>query len=125
VPVLSVKMKTVTAYLVQKGRQKWYRERVVDYLDLMKKGQECVCCGQTPVNYDHILPQEYHPYGKMRKGMRGNSPQTLTDFENGVTQFLCRSCNNSKGDSDTCRIHQKYLGIWNHLPKLDDMENPN
>ncbi len=118
-------MRSKESYAQQLERHKWFCQRASDYLDLLKRNEVCVCCGHSPVNFDHIFPQEYRPNGKVRKGLRGNAHQTLIDFENGGTQFLCRSCNNSKGDSDTCKRHQKYLGIWNYLPKIDDVESFN
>ncbi len=82
----------------------------------------CVCCGRMGCTFDHItatlfgvryVPTHPHsPRDKYKKYLK--APNNF--------QFLCSKCNSSKGDGTTCLLHNKYLGVWNHLPILCDLD---
>ncbi len=56
---------------------------------------KCVCCGSTEnIESDHVIPKA--------GGGHQDSPRNR--------QPLCRTCNRSKGTSDRCRVHNRYLG---------------
>src|SRR5207248_2495918 len=88
---------------------------------LIKKNRVCECCGNSPVEFDHIIPA---PLYRQRNGHIGglSAQNSIPQFERGNLQFLCRTCNLSKGDSTNCKVHLKYLGLWNHLPILESFE---
>lgn len=78
----------------------------------------CICCGaKVNLTADHILSDA---------GLRRNKSSTpyarLRDEPQGNLQGLCFPCNDSKNDGTTCGIHNKYLGLWNYLPRLDNIE---
>jgi len=76
-----------------------------------------MCCGLIGrMQFDHIIPVSLYPSNSV------SSQITLAMLKRDSLQFLCESCNKSKAVTPYCRIHKKYLGIWNYLPKLDKME---
>jgi 5-methylcytosine-specific restriction endonuclease McrA len=100
----------------ENARNRWRNQYATDYAELLKRGKQCVCCGNIPVTFDHIF--------SVRKG-KTNARQArwmICEYEKGNLQFLCFLCNNSKFDKTTCRLHEKYLGLWNYLPVFYDME---
>jgi hypothetical protein len=82
----------------------------------------CVCCSRKGCTFDHITPSlsgaryapdhPHAPRDKYKKYL--NAPHSF--------QFLCFKCNSSKGGGTTCFLHKRYLGVWNHLPILYDLD---
>lgn len=103
---------------------KWLVRYSTDYIDLITRRAKCVCCGATPVELDHISGREYiyQPSSNRATGKIGNPYYRNLELEKGLLQPLCTRCNKSKRSSSYCNIHRKYLGIWNHLPKLDNLD---
>lgn len=103
----------------------WWRLHCTDLLDLIRRDEKCVCCGVGAVEVDHIVPQEYVRRCGVMVIKRPQAYSKLLALESGSAQFLCRGCNKSKGRSTFCLLHDRYLGLWNHLPALDNMEGNN
>ncbi len=102
---------------------KWLWSRSWDYLQLQRQNQLCVCCGHISTEWDHIVSIDYElgPKGRTKAPYR-QAYQLIKQLESGNLQPICRTCNLSKGDSFFCHIHSKYLGIWNYLPELTNIE---
>ncbi len=96
-------------------RMTWYDTHCTDILELLKRNANCACCGAIPVECDHIIPL-------YRTSAGTTSYERLHAFEQGNIQFLCASCNSSKRNSAICQTHKIYLGVWNYLPSLDNLE---
>ena len=82
----------------------------------------CYCCGSSnKIELDHIagVPD---PVARRPKS---NGQAALQEYKRNpsIFQFLCRQCNNSKYRNAFCRKHSKYLGIWNHLHQLMDLDS--
>ena len=98
--------------VVQLVKQKSRNQRLKSLLS----EAACICCGKVGCQLDDIIPADYtYP----RKG--GSRAFSYYWSRPSVFQFLCRTCNLSKGNGLTCRVHNSYLGIWNYLPKLVDI----
>jgi len=94
----------------------WAKQYTIDFLEFLRRSSKCVCCGKIAEQLDHVMSLQGEKYRHM------GAESILADLKRGNLQPLCISCNNSKGDSINCRIHSKYLGIWNYLPYLGDIE---
>ncbi len=109
---------------------KWHHNTSIQYAHLFL-GNVCQCCGSREnIEAGHInFPQDKIVTCKSTK--TGFAVRTKDD--SGHPGFLklivehavipvCASCNKSMGNGSTCRVHQKYLGIWNYLPKIENLE---
>ncbi|HYT45543.1 MAG TPA: hypothetical protein VEP90_24670 [Methylomirabilota bacterium] len=102
-------------------RYDWRNRHTIDYMELMRRNEKCRCCGKTPVQSDHIVGREWRRTEDGEKISHGEI-ETINDYFNGDIQFLCATCQASKRAGAVCRVHKKYLGIWNYLNKLDNIE---
>ncbi len=94
----------------------WAKQHTPDYLEFLRRSSKCACCGKPAEQFDHIMTAPGISYKHL------GAESVLADLKRGNLQPICITCNNSKGDSSICRIHSKYLGIWNYLPSLGDIE---
>ena len=79
------------------GQSRHISKRTKEYV-YARDSAKCRCCGDTiRLEYDHIQP--------FSKG-------GLNDTSN--IQLLCRPCNRSKSNNDSCRIHVRLLN-YNRL----------
>lgn len=78
------------------GREKRRRHRARKLGgNIIPASPVCVCCRtHDELEVDHIVPLS-----------RGGSDEPVNH------QWLCRACNASKGASDTCGIHDRFLGV--------------
>jgi len=95
----------------------WNRQDVIRWKQKHGIGGQCACCGTTEhLEPDHIVPL-FHEVNK------GNSLLRLKRATIGSLQTLCARCNRSKNDiTSVCKVHGKYLGIWNFLPKILEID---
>jgi hypothetical protein len=107
-------------YQRKRERWSWYGKHIIDYIEFVNRGKSCICCGKIPVTNDHIVGREFCRRADGSKG--GRDTGLMSDFKKGNLQLLCKTCQTSKRMGAWCRVHRKYLGVWNYLPKMDDIE---
>jgi len=91
--------------------------KLVQFFSNLRARLTCLCCGLQPIQFDHITALEgarMHQHALEIK---------IVQLRLGLLQPLCITCNKSKGNSPICRVHNRYLGVWNYLPTLANMEN--
>src|SRR4029077_3012372 len=94
----------------------WTNRYSNELLALILSKEKCVCCGSQAQEFDHITPL------LLDRSLSRNGRTRVLEFERGLLQPICTSCNTSKANDSMCNLHKKYLGIWNYLPALGDME---
>lgn len=102
-------------------KQQWYDRYSTDFLRYVIDHSQCVCCGEAAEQLDHIIPKPNIRISLLRTAIRLSPGSRIHDYKEGNLQPLCKRCNLSKGNSSTCNFHAKYLGIWNYLPKLEEL----
>lgn len=102
---------------MKKQELTWLLTYSQDYLELLRTHASCVCCSSIiNLEQDHIIA---------KGGENVSAYNILTRvklIENGVVQWLCSACNHSKNGGAICKRHKNYLGVWNYLPQLVDLE---
>ena len=100
-------------------QESWRRKSEKRYREIQKlrEGKSCICCGTTEnLELDHIFPAFWR-----NKHHRADNLFHYLRLQSNY-QILCLKCNRSKKNDVYCLVHDKYLGIWNHLRPLDQLE---
>ena len=106
----------------------WYDVYTRELVYVLLNPKHCICCGCVDYELGHITapPDQVRPYKLTKTGLtscyQADAGQILQHFFNGLIQPLCHPCNQSQGNGSYCRIHRKYLGVWNYLLNLDDLD---